>query len=337
MIVTRTADGVSVGPPPAHPERTALVEAAGALLTWDVVAPTELPSATVHDTGRAAGWLWELYGVDVAAAVQDATPDGIDVAAVPADRRVLDAVRTLARLTWAEAWWPASAAAGVLALDRGLLRAERAVAAAAAEHLLDDDEAVERALAVAAPPHGHPELAAALVAVAEDYGVALPAAVVTPERAGLALAAGGPGDGAGVLVARGSTPVSWTDVPPGLVDAAAEASWTIRRADDTVVEVSVPAAPDPWAPATALRARFGPADVVLAPTREGLFAGTATIPASALLLPAAERAALVYVPALTTAPEPVRPDDLARRAAIVAAARARPAAPDATLTERAAT
>ncbi|SEE60262.1 hypothetical protein [Jiangella alba] len=336
MIVTRTADGVSVGPPPAHPEQTALAEAAGALLTWDVVSPAELPSATVHDTGRALGWLWELYGADVAAAVQDATPDGVDVAPAPADRRVLGAVRTLARLTWAEAWWPASAAAGVPALDRVLLRAERAVAAAAAEHLLDDDEAVERALSVAAPPPGHPELAAALALVAEDYGVALPAAVVTPERAGLALAAGGPGDGAGVLVARGMTPVNWTDVPPGRVDAAAEASWTIRRADDTVVAVSVPAGPDPWAPAV-LRARFGPADFPLAPTRDGRFTGTATIPAAALLLPAAERAALVYAPDLTTAPEPVRPDDLARRAAIVAAARARPSAPDATLTERAAT
>ncbi|WP_116950455.1 hypothetical protein [Jiangella endophytica] len=337
MIVTRAADGVTVGPAPRHPERTALAEAAGALLTWDVVDPAALPSATIHDVGRAAGWLWELYGADVAAAVPAATQAGADVAAAPADQRIVEAVRTLAHLAWAEAWWPASALAGVPALDQDLLRAERAVAAAAVEHLLDDDEAVERALAAAAMPHQHPELAAELAAVAEDYGVALPAAAGTPGRAGLALAAGGRGDGAGVLVARGSTQVSWAAVPPGVVDAAAEAGWTIRRTGDhTVVDVSVPAAPDPRARTATLRARFGPVEVPLEPVRDDRFTGTAPIPAAALLLPAAEWAAVVYAPAVADAPDQVHPEDAARRTAIVAAARARLSATHATRTERAA-
>ena len=297
--------------PLPHPERTALLEARGATLYWDVLTGAP-PVTEVHDEALAADWLWD----------------------VPAE------ARELAYLTWAKAWWPTSVVAGVPPLDPALLAAELAVATAAVDHLLDDEDAVERAVADAAAAV-HPlaalaadpalgEAATALAArlgdLAEDHGIALPDPVpVRQEQTGFALAAGGTA-GSAVVVLRGSSPVDWALVPQGAVDAAANATWSVVRRDgELVLAVTVPTVrPVP------LAARFGRVEV---PLDGG--AGQVTVPPSVLLLPAAQRTLTVYAPGFATEPAD-DPDAPARRAALVAMARARIGAPDATLTERAA-
>lgn len=329
------ADGLAVGDWPAAPETTALLEAAGALLAWDVLAGTDVPAARIHDPRRAADWLWEIYGDAAAAGVLA----GAREVAVPAEGewRVRDACRTAARLDWALAWWPASATAGVPALDPVLLHAERAVALAGAEHLLDDPDAVARALVLAGPPGAAAgpagiELAGRVAALAEEYGVE-PAPAGVADRSGYALAAGGAGVGAGLPVLSGSSPVDWRLVPAGAVDAAAPAEWVVlRRRGETVVTVSV--APGPRR-ATALAARFGEVDVALDEVDAlGRRTGSAPVPASVLLTPRG-RGVVVYAPGFAGPAEP-HPGAEALRAAVIAHARDRIGSPAATLTERSA-
>ena len=295
-----------------HPERTALLEARGATLYWDVLSDAP-PVTDVHDEAQAADWLWDLP----------------------------DTAREPAYLGWAKAWWPVSVAAGVPALDPALLAAELAVATAAVDHLLDDEDAVPRAVAAAAnavhplaaladDPELGPaaaDLSARLADLAEDHGITLPAPVPAPtSRAGFALAAGGRA-GSDVVVLRGSAPVDWALVPQGAVDAAADATWSVlRRGGELVLAVSVPTMTN-----VPLAARFGPVDV---PIDDGT--GSVAVPASTLLLPAAQRNLTVYAPGFATPDTTDDPDAPARRAALVALARARLTAPDATLTERAA-
>jgi hypothetical protein len=297
--------------PLPHPERTALLEARGATLYWDVLSDAP-PVIDVHDEKLAADWLWDL----------------------PAT------ARELAYLGWARAWWPTSTAARVPPLDPALLAAELAVATAAVDHLLDDEDAVDRAVAAAAAAV-HPlaaladdpdlgsraaDLSARLADLADDHGITLPAPVAAPARTGFALAAGGRA-GSDVVVLRGSAPVDWALVPQGTVDAAADATWSVVRRDgELVLAVSVPTMAD-----VPLAARFGQVDV---PIDDGT--GAVAVPPTVLLLPAAQRNLTVYAPGFATPETTADPDAPTRRAALVAMARARLTAPDATLTERAA-
>lgn len=295
-----------------HPERTALLEARGATLYWDVLSDAP-PVTDVHDEALAADWLWDL----------------------PAT------ARELAYLGWARAWWPVSAAAGVPPLDPALLAAEVAVATAAVDHLLDDEDAVERAVAAAAAAV-HPltaladdpdlgpratDLATRLADLADDHGITLPEPVPAPTaRTGFALAAGGRAESE-VVVLRGSAPVDWALVPQGSVDAAADATWSVVRRDgELVLAVSVPTITD-----MPLAARFGQVDV---PIADGT--GAVAVPPTVLLLPAAQRNLTVYAPGFAAPETATDPDAPTRRAALVAMARARLTTPDATLTERAA-
>jgi hypothetical protein len=340
MRVSRSS-GIVVGDWPASAEVVALVEASGAVLAWDVLAGGAVPAARVHDPEQAAEWLWEVYG-DAA----DAILGGADEVDVPVDGdwRVRDACRVVAQLNWAEAWWPASATAGVPALDLAVLHAERAVAVSAVEHLLDDPDAVERALAAVVSFEGSdPELdalARRVAVLAEDYGVVLAPAAL-PGRSAYALAAGGVGGSDGITVLTGSSTVDWALVPHGVVDAAAPAEWAVvRRQGSTVLEVSVAAGPR----AGRLAARIGEVEVALDEVDAlGRITGSAAVPPTVLLLPPDRRVVTVYAPGFAepTAPDPAAPDPAApdpaagaRRAAIVAYARSRIGSPTATLTER---
>jgi hypothetical protein len=322
MRVSRS-DGLVAGIWPQWPEVTAHLEAAGAVLAWDVLAGDVAPSARVHDPGRAAGWLWEVYGSAAAAEILGGAGEVTVSAAGP----VLAACRTAAQLNWAQAWWPASVTAGVPALDPGVLQAERAVALSTVEHLLDDPDAVARAL-VAVPDD--PELADRVTALAEDYGVTL--SVPAPARSGYALAAGGAAGGGGTTVLTGSSPVDWRLVPAGAVDAAASAEWAVvRRRGTTVVEVTVPAGPRP---APGLAAWFGDVAVALTGLDElGRLTGSAPVPPSVLLLPPERRTVTVHAPGFAVAGPP-DPGAQARQAAIVAYARSRAGSPHATRTEQ---
>ena len=332
MRVTRGSDLV-VGDWPTSPEVVALLEGAGASLAWDVLADPVVPAARVHDPERASEWLWEVYG-DAAEAILGGASE-VEVPDV-GDRRVRDACRRVAQLNWAGAWWPASVTAGVPALDPAVLTAERAVAVSAVEHLLDDPDAVERALASVVPlgvPTSDPELdalAERVAALAEDYGVApRPAAALS--REGFALAAGGVA-ATGVTALSGESAVDWSSVPHGAVDAAAPARWAVvRRQGSTVLEVSVVPGPTPG---PRLAARFGDVEVRLdGVDATGWITGSAPVSAAVLLLPPDRRVLTVYAPdfAEPTAPDP---DAGPRRAAIISYARSRIGSPTATTTER---
>ncbi|PSL53753.1 hypothetical protein B0I31_108200 [Saccharothrix carnea] len=326
MRVTRGAD-IVVGDWPSSPEVVALLEGAGASLAWDVLTDAAVPAARVHDPVRASEWLWEVYG-DAADAILGGAEE-VDVPVV--DSPIRDACRRVAQLTWARAWWPASVTAGVPALDPVVLNAELAVAVSTVEHLLDDPEAVERALAVVSPPLSQPGLAEQVAALAEDYGVEL-APAEAPTRSGFALAAGG-GDGvSGVAALSGSSSVDWSLVPHGVVDAAAPARWAVvRRQGRTALEVSVVPGPTPLA---RLAARFGEVEVALdGRDAAGRITGSAPVSAAVLLLPPDRRVLTVYAPDFAE-PTPPDPAAEARRAAIVSYARSRLDSPTATVTER---
>ncbi|MFG3343137.1 hypothetical protein [Glycomyces sp. NPDC048151] len=324
-----------------HPERTALVEARGALLYWDVLDRNAHPSAEIHNEQLAADWLWEIYGPEAADAILDASgPIDTDW-----DAPVLDAARRLAYLRWAEAWWPSSHAAGVPALDTGLLRAEAAWRTAGIEHLLDDEEAVERALretdmtAVEAAAD-HPDidaapLAEALEHLAEDYGVELRRETVRLRREDWALAAGGTAADAPVL-ASGGAPVDWAMVPQGLVDAADGASWELHQGPGGLrVTVTVPAAPETRD--FRLTAQIGGVEIDLRlDPGTGTFTGEAEAPQAFLLLPADRRVLHVFSPDFTTGDVTNDPRLAPHRAAIIEFARERLDDPEASLAERAA-
>lgn len=344
----RVRDGVAhissgLGAPGGPPFLTAIVEAAGALLHWDPTVGVASPDADIDDLVAASGWLAELYGPAVADAVRDG--DDIVVDVEPRDPHVVDAVLRLGHLTWARAWWPAGAS--IPALDPALLAAEITVASHVVSHLLDDDDAVERALqdavdaasALAAlpatlAPEGA-ELSVAVSDLAEDHGVDL--LPVRARRAEWALAAGGAGPApGGIEVATGTTPIRWADVPAQTVDAEGEARWSLRQqGGTTTLRVEVPAVDR--ATTDSLRARFGPEDaaVEVALARvAGRFEGEAVVAASLVFLPAPERTLWVRDPLLAPSPgEPENADDRVR--ALLFAALRLPA-PHASLAERAA-
>ena len=265
-----------------------LVEARGALLCWDVTAGERYPHALIHAPDEAAGWLWELYGDRVADAVLAATDAGpwseaSEESIAPEHTGPRDQLWQLASLSWAEAWWPASRRAGIPALSRVLLAADTALATAAAEHLLEDENAVERALSavgtmlaglrsVRAWPAFTTEadqIAESLRNLAEDRGFAETgdgeATNETSARPGTgppaepprgpgsrsddpndwALAAGGEHVSSQLALASGSAPTAWSGLGPQTLDAAAEAEWSILRRDGrNRLAVTVPAAPE---------------------------------------------------------------------------------------------
>lgn len=337
------------------PVRTALVEAAGAQLTWDVMAHAPLPDADVYDALAASAWLADVYG----AAVADAVFRGIDVVAAldaSGDPRIIDAVRALGHLNWARAWWPASS--GIRALDTAIVAAEVAVTSHLLTHLLDDEDAVEHAVADAAeapaalaalPPAlvaDAAELAAALDALADDHGVAweiaAPAEVRSEGAHEWALAAGGEHQelvAEGVVIAQGAAPVRWSDVPAQTVDAAAEAQWTLLQGTDApLLRVEVRAVHGVLS-TTALHARFGPADLeldVVLQREESRFVGERVVPASALFLPPVARTLRVHDPLRVSPETPETPESAEDRAQVLAFAASRLTAPEASLAERAA-
>jgi len=333
------------------PLRTALVEAAGAQLTWDVTAPAPLPDTDVHDALAASAWLADVYGATVA----DAVFRGVDVEiALDAfgDPTIVDAVRALGHLNWARAWWPASS--GIPALDPAIVAAEVAVTSHLLTHLLDDEDAVEHAMtdahdapaALAALPPAlaadAAELAAVLDALAEDHGVAWAPTPPADVRSEWALAAGGERRASaadGVVIAQGTAPVRWSDVPTQTVDAAAEARWTLLQGTDTpFLQVEVPAVQGVLS-APELHAVFGPpaldVDVVLR-RADSVFVGETVVPASALFLPPGARTLRVHDPLLVSPDEPEAAESAEDRAEVLAFATTRLTAPDASLAERAA-
>ena len=354
MTATRSAEGVVLGAPPRRTERTALLEADGALLLWDAVgadadagsdaassaaAPASaevdpdagsLPAAIVWDVRRAAAWAWEIYGREVTAALLrvaeaeaegSAEDDSISFVAEPGPSA--EPARLAARAAWARAWWPASALAAIPPLDPRLLALEGGAALADIAHLLDDEDAGERALAAALvaaerlvpAPSGHggvgngaddenvagvAELVARVREAADDLGIRADDAraeahaaesLVSAGRGDYALAAGeagttSPGGGRGVVVASGTAGLDLAALAPSTVDPAAEARWSIvRDGDGTTLGVFVDRAPAHPADPIAPE----PLEAVFAGVRvrlvpaRSVFAGSVPVPATILL------------------------------------------------------
>nr|BFF27861.1 hypothetical protein GCM10025732_58260 [Glycomyces mayteni] len=315
-----------------------LVEARGALLYWDALDLRPHPAAEVFDARAAGEWLWEVYGPETAADVLD----GAASVATEWDSPVLAAARNLALLHWAGAWWPASHAAAVPALPADLLRAETAWYTAGLDHLLDDEAAVERALAdvdltalTGRTDHETAALAADLADLADAFGVELRSAAM--RREDWALAAGGAEPG--LAVASGSAPIDWSLVPARALDAAGEATWRFEnRSGAWMLAVTAPAAPG--AVPTALTAVVGAVEVPLHYDPDtNTFGGEAPAPPEFAMRLGGGRPIEVRSPGYV-ADGPDRassdPDRAERRAALVAFARERLASPAATLTERSA-
>ncbi|MDQ0728401.1 hypothetical protein [Microbacterium sp. W4I20] len=358
-VLVRVRDGVAhVSPGRLEatdpPFLTAVVEAAGGLLLTDAtvdatveadVREIRVPDAVIDDVDAAGAWLADLYGPEVADAVRQGAETSPEWTG-PGDAGIADAVHRLGQLTWARAWWPAGAR--IPAVDPSLLAAEIAVTSDLLSHLLDDDEAVERALrdaadirsALAALPSAlaaeGAQLAAALHDLADDLGVELLPA--RENREDWALAAGGTGpvaDRPGIEVASGTAPVRWADVPAQTVDAEGLARWSLRQSDGSLMlQIEVPAVDADFA-ARALRARFGPADsdIDVALERQGgRFRGETAVAASVAFLPAGERMLWVRDPALASSPG--EPDSGSDRERVLRHASARWGAPGASFAER---
>ncbi|SER11563.1 hypothetical protein SAMN04487983_101198 [Streptomyces sp. yr375] len=129
------------------PEFTwAVLDVAGAALTWPVLGAPGPPSAEIHDEGRAQQWLWALYGERVAAAVHDfhAVHDsaaGESAAGVRVAADLTALAGSAARLGlghWASRWWPASYPDGIPALEPDLHGLELAALTHRCQQLFDE-------------------------------------------------------------------------------------------------------------------------------------------------------------------------------------------------------
>ncbi|MFF3937291.1 hypothetical protein [Streptomyces phaeofaciens] len=148
VAVTRAEDGtVRIAGPSAGPAFTrAVLDVAGAVLTWPVLGPTGLPAAEIHDVGQAQQWLWALYGDRTATAV-DAVASGTPAAELTLPEQPTTALaETAARLAlghWAARWWPTSHLDGIPALEPDVLGLELAALTHECQQLLDEPEELE--------------------------------------------------------------------------------------------------------------------------------------------------------------------------------------------------
>ncbi|WP_200305184.1 hypothetical protein [Streptomyces adelaidensis] len=151
--VARAEDGtVRIAGAPARPQEPAFTRAvldvAGATLTWPVLGSPGLPTAEIHDVERAQQWLWALYGERTAATVHththtysDAHTAGRPTDAAPLTEQVTALAAGAARLAlghWAARWWPASYLDGIPALEQDVLGLELAALTHECQQLFDD-------------------------------------------------------------------------------------------------------------------------------------------------------------------------------------------------------
>ncbi len=309
------SEGIREGFAAVRPERLALLEADGALLTWDALGDSP-PHAQVWDEARAAAWLWQFDGFDPVVARQ---------------------ARRAALADWARGWWPASYAAGIPPLDPRIVTLDRAVAFAAVEHLLDGTEALEGELTSALAAAGSLEgdspaviddevagLIAGVRELAEDAG--LDAAAVSPwpaERREYALAAAGSAEDADEVLAQGAELISPHRLAPGSADPFAPARWQLLRGARPLLRVTVPGAPRhpaDFPPPEPLLATFAGVSLWLEPGPGG-YLGEREVEACVLL----QRPVLAVHSTDFAGDEP--PLAVEERAAILDAVRARLRAP----------
>ncbi|MGQ4382565.1 hypothetical protein [Streptomyces sp. SAS_270] len=266
--ITRAEDGtVHIAGPSAGPSFTrAVLEVAGAVLTWPVLDPTGFPAAEIHDVGLAQQWLWAVYGERTAAAV-DTLASETSAAELTLPEQPTALAEGAARLAfghWAARWWPTSYLDGIPALERDVLGLELAALTHECQQLIDESAELEGAdlleehLAAldslirwrqsAAPPRQLDRVLELIddaadnvgldgealrrlrSALEQDHGPTAAPLHLTElfvQQQEFALAAGSLRPATGRVIARGSGTNDWCRYPPGFVDAAEEAvSWT---------------------------------------------------------------------------------------------------------------
>ncbi|MFJ9207356.1 hypothetical protein [Streptomyces sp. NPDC102264] len=262
---------------PAPGVDVTVLEVAGGLLTWSVLALDAVPVAVLDDVEAAQEWVWAVYGEQVALAlaadtVTDAdaeaeaeaeavpvsepapwrpAPDGAHempgapaVPVLPVLPALVASARRLAFAHWAARWWPASVIDDIPPLDERLLDREIGDLTEECDLLFAGFETAD-----SRPPDAPDDL--------DTPDAGSPAVQEPPRATDYALAAGpAPGKGGpagspagGLTLARGTGGSDWRRYPPGLVDASERAvSWeVVRAAARTTVSVSVVAAPGPAA------------------------------------------------------------------------------------------
>ncbi|MEV0142155.1 hypothetical protein [Streptomyces globisporus] len=266
--VTRVEDGtVRIAGPPVGPAFTrAVLEVAGAVLTWPVLGPTGLSATEIHDVGQAQQWLWAVYGERVAAAV-DAVASGTPAVELTLPERPTALAEGAARLAlghWAARWWPTSYLDGIPALEPDVLGLELAALTHECQQLIDDSaeleglDLLEEHLAAldplirwrrsADPPRQLDRVLRLTGDAADNAGLdgealrhlrsaldqdhrptatPLDLAELFLRHQEFTLAAGALRTASGRVIARGSGTNDWCRYPPGFVDAAENAvSWT---------------------------------------------------------------------------------------------------------------
>ncbi|MFE7565742.1 hypothetical protein ACFU76_02075 [Streptomyces sp. NPDC057539] len=253
---------------PAPGVDVAVLEVAGGLLTWSVLALDAPPVAVLDDVDRAQEWVWAMYGEQVALALAADTDTGtaaepaaepaevsadvrvdasadvpvevpVEVPVLPALPALVVSARQLAFAHWASRWWPASLIDGIPPLDERQLDREIGELTEECDLLFAGEETAD-----SRPPGGQD---------AEFPADGSPAVEEAPRATDYALAAGPragtAGSADGLTLARGTGGSDWRRYPPGLVDASERAvSWeVVRAAARTTVSVSVVAAPGPVA------------------------------------------------------------------------------------------
>lgn len=225
----------TTGPAPAPVPLVAVLEVSGAVLSWPVDDPSQPPVVSFTDATRA-DWMWRVFGeaghVAVVEALRDAAPGKvIELPSVSVLPRPADSLRRLALGHWLRRWWPASLREGVGPLDRAVLDAEVAVLTATAEDYFTDDtlDADVAGLlvphAAALDSHRDPRvglLTARCRDLADEMGLQWDTRDAgVARREDYALAAGaGDERGAPGAIAMGTATIAWSDVPPGIFDAA---------------------------------------------------------------------------------------------------------------------
>jgi hypothetical protein len=143
-VVRGDGDGtiriLTAGPVGAPDFTHAVLDVAGAVLTWPVLGDTGLPTAEIHDVSRAQQWLWAVYGERAAAAVHACATGELTEVRVPAGLTPL--AGSAARLGfghWAARWWPASHLDGISALQPDVLGLELAALTHECQQVFDDE------------------------------------------------------------------------------------------------------------------------------------------------------------------------------------------------------
>lgn len=259
MAVFDCRDGLAVLAPTAMPAAplSLVVDAAGAVLEWPLLAPSnQLCQVTVLDVADAS-WLWLLVGeqaqISIITAMDVGTSAEIDL---DISEHMLAGLRRIGYGHWLRRWWPNSLRLGIPELDAVLLDAELAVLAADYEQVLtpgtlDADpvqllaEHTEADLMCLAQSDidGHRRIGQQALALAHQAGLLLKSGR-NQRRPDYALAASGPKLAGTRAILSGVSTVCWQAVPPGIFDAAEKnLSWSLEANPAVTLQVSTALVP----------------------------------------------------------------------------------------------